>query len=106
MFNVKEPGSEYCPLQRASNRLYMSSTFLEIVELPDGRIVLRRSDEEVPMVTLSFSGEAREFLRDRYVDVARIMFHAGLEAAGQLMSDETALLEAEADDQGVVRTLH
>ena len=67
----------------------MSKAFLESVELPDGRIVLRRSDEEAPLVTLNFSGEAREFLQERYIDVARAMFHAGLEAAGHLPEDET-----------------
>lgn len=82
----------------------MSSTFLEIVELPDGRIVLRRSDEETPMVTLSFSGEAKEFLRNRYVEVARVMFHAGLEAAGELMADESA--NTEQDEEPVSHTLH
>lgn len=84
----------------------MSSTFLEIVELEDGRIVLRRSEEEAPMVTLSFSGEAREFLQGRYVDVARVMFQAGLEAASQLVSDEMTPLETDPPAEPVVRTLH
>lgn len=84
----------------------MSSAFLEIVELEDGRIVLRRSEEEAPMVTLSFSGEAKEFLQGRYVDVARAMFHAGLEAASQLMSEDGSPLEADKEAESVVRTLH
>lgn len=66
----------------------MPEDFLEIVELPDGRIVLRRSGEEAPLVTLSFSGEARDFLQERYIDVARAMFHAGLDAVGHLAEDE------------------
>ena len=40
----------------------MSSAFLEIVELPDGRIVLRRAEEDTALVTLTFSSEARGFL--------------------------------------------
>lgn len=84
----------------------MSSAFLEIVELEDGRIVLRRSEEEAPMVTLSFSGEAKEFLQGRYVDVARAMFHAGLEMAGQLMADEAPAQDAEAEGEPAVHTLH
>ena len=81
----------------------MSNAFLEIVELPDGRIVLRRSDEESPLVTLSFSAEAREFLQERYIDVARAMFHAGLEASGQLAEDEVVESEEVAP---VSHTLH
>ncbi len=82
----------------------MSKAFLEIVELPDGRIVLRRPDEEDPLVTLSFSSEAREFLQGRYIDVARAMFHAGLEAAGH-MAEEDEGFDAE-DIEPVSHTLH
>ncbi|NLU11782.1 MAG: hypothetical protein GXX06_01045 [Gammaproteobacteria bacterium] len=67
----------------------MSSAFLEIVELPDGRIVLRRSEEDGALVTLTFSSEARDFLKARYIDVAKEMFHAGLLAAGHLAEEET-----------------
>lgn len=82
----------------------MSKALLEIVELPDGRIVLRRADEEAPLVTLSFSEEARQFLHGRYIDVARAMFHAGLEAAGQLVEEEEVFDE---DDEPVRQhTLH
>lgn len=81
----------------------MSKAFMEIVELPDGRIVLRRSEEENPLVILSFSGEAREFLQERYIDVARAMFHAGLEAAGHLAEDEA--IDSEEMDP-VQHTLH
>ena len=67
----------------------MSSAFLEIVELPDGRIVLRRSEEDGALVTLTFSSEARDFLKASYIDVAKEMFHAGLLAAGHLAEEET-----------------
>lgn len=80
----------------------MSKAFLEIVELPDGSIVLRRADEENPLVTLNFSGETREFLQENYIDVARAMFHAGLEAAGHLADEE--LFESDTDP--VQHTLH
>lgn len=66
----------------------MSKEFLEIVELPDGRIILRRSEDEPPMVTLMFSKEAREFLKGKYIDVAKSMFHAGLQTAGQLAAED------------------
>lgn len=53
----------------------MSATFLEIVELPSGEIVLRRSDEESaePLVTMTFSQELLEFLQGDQFEVARIM---------------------------------
>lgn len=82
----------------------MSSAFLEIVELPDGRIVLRRSEEEDPLVTLTFSSETRGFLKARYIDVAKEMFHAGLLAAGHL-AEEEALAEVDSDDPSG-HTLH
>ncbi|WP_205340612.1 hypothetical protein [Denitrificimonas caeni] len=82
----------------------MSSAFLEIVELPDGRIVLRRSEEESPLVTLTFSNEARGFLKARYIDIAKEMFHAGLLAAGHL-AEEEALTETDEDDPSG-HTLH
>ncbi|MGB1272275.1 MAG: hypothetical protein ACPG5T_09385 [Endozoicomonas sp.] len=56
----------------------MSATFLEIVELPSGEIVLRRSDEESaePLVTMTFSQELLEFLQGDQFEVARIMLDA------------------------------
>lgn len=82
----------------------MSSAFLEIVELPDGRIVLRRSEEEAALVTLTFSSEARGFLKARYIDIAKEMFHAGLLAAGHL-AEEDVLSEADVEDSAE-HTLH
>ena len=82
----------------------MSSAFLEIVELPDGRIVLRRAEEESALVTLVFSSEARDFLKARYIDIAKEMFHAGLLAAGHL-AEEEALSETD-DDDSSEHTLH
>lgn len=82
----------------------MSSAFLEIVELPDGRIVLRRSEEDTALVTLTFSSEARGFLKARYIDIAKEMFHAGLLAAGHL-AEEEADTEVD-DDDPAGHTLH
>lgn len=80
----------------------MQKTFLEIVEMPDGRIVLRRAEGEAPMVTLTFSKEARDFLQDKYIEVARSMFYAGLEAAGEAINEQVED-EDEPDEQP---TLH
>ncbi len=82
----------------------MTTAFLEIIELPDGRIVLRRSEEDTALVTLTFSAEARGFLKARYIDIAKEMFHAGLLAAGHL-SEEEAINETD-DDDPVGHTVH
>lgn len=76
-------------------RNQMTRELLEIVELPDGRIVLRRSEQQAPIVTLTFSKEARAFLKERYIEVAKSMFHAGLQTAGQLQGEEVAVEEIE-----------
>ncbi|MBS7326083.1 MAG: hypothetical protein KIG85_05620 [Thiopseudomonas sp.] len=81
----------------------MQKALLEIVELQDGRIVLRRADEENPLVTLTFSGEARDFLHEHYIDVARIMLHAGLEAASHLTGDDDS---PDYEMETVQHTLH
>lgn len=41
----------------------MPTSFLEIVELPDGRIELRRADDEGSLVTLDFSADAKAFMQ-------------------------------------------
>ena len=58
----------------------MSASFLEIVELPSGEIVLRRSDEEnaEPLITMTFSKEVMEYLQGEHFDVANAMFDAGI----------------------------
>jgi hypothetical protein len=60
----------------------MPTSFLEIVELPDGRIELRRAEDEGSLVTLDFSEDAKAFLQGQHVEVAKAMFcidrHLGL----------------------------
>jgi len=41
----------------------MPTSFLEIVELPDGRIELRRAEDEGSLVTLNFSEDAKRSCR-------------------------------------------
>ncbi|HYQ38581.1 MAG TPA: hypothetical protein VER09_06545 [Pseudomonas sp.] len=62
----------------------MPTSFLEIVELPDGRIVLRRGDDEEALVTLEFSEDAKAFLQGQHVEVAKAMFNLGVQMAGSL----------------------
>lgn len=58
----------------------MAASFLEIVELPGGEIVLRRDDDDdkEPLLTLTFSEEARFFLQGNHFEVAKAMFDAGI----------------------------
>lgn len=63
----------------------MPTSFLEIVEMPDGRIVLRRADDEEALVTLEFSGDAKNFLQGQHVEVAKAMFNVGVQMAGLVL---------------------
>ncbi|KAA0696969.1 hypothetical protein DT594_06590 [Halopseudomonas laoshanensis] len=66
----------------------MPSPFLEIVELANGKVALRRSDEDAePLVIIEFSADAREYLQGHHIDVAKAMISAGMQVAGQVMED-------------------
>lgn len=56
----------------------MTGTFLEIIELPSGEIVLRRSDEEdaEPLIKMTFSKEVQEYLQGDHFDIAQVMIDA------------------------------
>ncbi|MBE7377000.1 hypothetical protein [Pseudomonas lopnurensis] len=62
----------------------MPTSFLEIVELPDGRIVLRRAEDEEVLVTLDFSDDAKLFLQGQHVEIAKAMFNVGVQMAGRM----------------------
>ena len=81
----------------------MTSSVYEIVELPSGEIVLKRSDDEnpnrEPLVTLKFSEESIAFLGAARFEVAKAMIEAGMEAATELAeqnSEEIIQEESEA----------
>lgn len=63
----------------------MPSSFLEIVEMPNGDIVLQRSDDDgEPLVVIQFSEETKVYLMDGTLEVARAMIQAGIQTAAQL----------------------
>ncbi|WP_263141757.1 hypothetical protein [Pseudomonas sp. RIT-PI-AD] len=66
----------------------MPTSFLEIVELPDGRIILRRAEDEEVLVTLDFSSDAKAFLQGHHVEVAKAMLNVGVQMAGRLAEGE------------------
>ncbi len=80
----------------------MPASFLEIVELPDGRIVLRRAEDEEVLVTLDFSDPAKEFLQGQHVEVAKAMFDIGVQMAGRMAEGDYDLF----DDEDTPRVLH
>ncbi|AHF68336.1 hypothetical protein PSCICM_18850 [Pseudomonas cichorii] len=66
----------------------MPTSFLEIVELPDGRIELRRADDEGALVTLDFSADAKSFMQGQHVEIAKAMLSVGVQMAGRLAEGE------------------
>lgn len=80
----------------------MASSLFELIELPDGEFALQRSGEEgEPLVRIEFSEEARVYLLDSGLDVARAMIDAGIEAIEQLGAEVS--VDAERASR---RTLH
>ena len=63
----------------------MPTSFLEIVELADGDIVLQRADDDSePLVRIRFSEESRLYMMGNGVEVAKVMIQAGIQAAATL----------------------
>ena len=57
------------------------SNYLELTQLPDGTLVLRRSDDpDYPIVKIEFSKESRDFLSGDELVVAKEMIRAGIES--------------------------
>ena len=64
------------------------SNYLELAQLPDGSIVLRRSDDhDNPIVKIDFSSESKEFLQGQELAVAKEMIRAGIESVSGSVSD-------------------
>lgn len=59
---------------------------MEVVELADGEVVLRRADSSQgsgePLVTIRFSAEAREILGGQAGNLGKSMIAAGLQMVG------------------------
>ncbi len=74
---------------------YSVLSYLELVELAHGDIVLQRSEgDEQPLVTIRFSDETRKQIPGSCLELARVMAQAGLDAA-QIISDD---VEDDVDD--------
>ncbi|MDO6563468.1 hypothetical protein Q4488_08750 [Amphritea sp. 1_MG-2023] len=63
----------------------MSDMFLEIIELDDGQIALRRADStDEPIMRISFSDDVKQQLDDECIDVAKVMLTAGIHMISDL----------------------
>ena len=72
------------------------SNYLELAQLPDGTIVLRRSDDhENPIVKIEFSGESKDFLQGQELNVAKEMIRAGIESVSGNVTDFDEFLESQ-----------
>lgn len=98
----------------------MPTSLLEIVDLGNGEIVLRRADEgderganagdnpgansdansdskrgNEPLVTIRFSEESRIYIMDQGLEVAKAMIQAGIQAAAAVAEQAGVEVEAE-----------
>lgn len=63
----------------------VTSTVLELIELPNGEIALKRADsDDKPLVNIRFSEESEMAMDDVKMQVARAMVEAGIEAFAEL----------------------
>jgi len=82
----------------------VSTALLEIVDHGEGEIVLQRADSDAePLVTVNFSEEARIYMMDNSLEVAKAMIQAGIQAAAVI--SERGDGEAE-ESQSVPRVVH
>jgi len=61
------------------------ASLLEVIDLGDGEVVLKRADEDSePLVRIKFSDESRVYLMDNGLEVAKAMIQAGIQAAAMI----------------------
>ena len=72
----------------------MPTALYEIVQLPDGDYALQRTDGDgEPLVRIRFSKEARHYLQDSSVEVARAMIDAGIGVVEQIREQDQPEME-------------
>ena len=66
-------------------RYRVPSSFLEIIELDNGEVVLRRPDDDgEPLVSIHFSDESCQYMMGNSLEVAKVMIQAGIQAAAEI----------------------
>ncbi|GAB5414067.1 MAG: hypothetical protein Cons2KO_16700 [Congregibacter sp.] len=87
--------------------MFVSTSVLEIVDLGDGEIVLQRAEDGgEPLLTIRFSDEARMYILDQGLDVAKVMIQAGIQAAASIAEQTEVEIEAESGEESSSRVLH
>ena len=80
----------------------MPSSLYEIVMLPDGQVVLQRANEEgEPLIRINFSDEAKFYLSDTTIDIAKAMIDAGIDAVEELSTEALSVDEDELEERVV-----
>jgi hypothetical protein len=75
------------------------NNYLELAQLSDGTIVLRRSDDkENPLVKIKFSGESKQLLQGQELHIAKEMIRAGIESISGNVSDFDEFFESQLDN--------
>lgn len=81
----------FCAGQVQSNYTFRSeciravSTLYEILELPNGDIVLQRVEgDNEPLVRIRFSDQAKAYMEDASLMIAKAMVEAGIKAINDL----------------------
>lgn len=83
----------------------MAASLLEIVDRGNGEIVVQHADDDSePLVTIRFSHEARAYMMDNGLEVAKAMIQAGMQAAA-VISERGDVEVAPAQDD-TQRILH
>lgn len=78
-------------------------TLLEIVELENGDLAIRRAEEDgEPLMVVAFSEELRDTLDEKYVDVGRMMLTAGVQMVADSGCSLSPMDEASAEPQPTI----
>ena len=81
----------------------MPTSLLEIIDCGNGEIVLQRADDDSePLVSIRFSDEARAYMMDNGLEVAKEMIQAGIQAAALVSEQEDIGMEPLEDSQRVL----
>ena len=81
----------------------MPASLLEIVDRGDGEIVVQRADDESEaLLTIQFADEARAYMMDNGLEVARVMIQAGIQAAAAISESGNDELETAQDSPRIL----
>lgn len=76
---------------------------LEIVELDNGDLAIRRAEDEgEPLMVVAFSEELRDTLEEKYVEVGRMMLTAGIHMVVETGRDLSSVSEPAIEPQPII----